>query len=879
MPSVTSQLDLAFRFSRYAARVARRDPALVARVAATPQQRVDLAAWRRALNDATPDDIDHRLRTLRREMMLRTLVCDISFNADFRTLVDDLTEFADLSVVTALRVHALALTGEGQSNHGFSVVAMGKMGGGELNVSSDIDIVYLCDEPDGDAMDRLQRLATAIGRTLDREIDGEFVFRVDTRLRPYGTAGPIVPTLDFLESYFVAQGRMWERIAWLRSRVCASTRSETSDALSQLVAPFVYRRYLDFDAISGMRELHAQLRAEKTDPRNIKLGRGGIRELEFGVQLRQLLRGGRDARVRNRNTLDALDALAAAAYLDRDEATQLQSHYVALRRIEHMLQYRDDLQTQTLPSEHNELGALAEALGERDIDSFEKRLSIIRAEVAAFFDRTLGNDGVSASTSSQATLSSTDDATFAHFRDAERVRNFFEASINGGKAKSIPAVSRERLVSLAAAALALAKDTPLADEAATRSIDLLLALASRSSYLALMTERPRVLRRVVDLAATSDWAVRYLTTHPLLLDELIDARSLSDAPDYEGWRRELARLIAAQAGDTEAAMDALRHFQQTETFRLLLKDIAGQFTVETLSDHLSALADVCVDVTLRHLLAASQLPMQATLAVIAYGKWGSKELGYSSDLDLIFLIPNEAAEFRDQLTRVAQKLQSWLTTLTSAGRAYEIDVRLRPDGVSGLLLSTVDAFATYQREKAWTWEHQAITRARFAAGNRELGRAFERIREEIIALPRDWQRLRSEVLAMRERIAKEHPNRERDTMFDLKHDRGGLVDMEFAVQALVLRYGQSQPSLRPDHGNIALAQRAGALGLLGDEGIEIADRAANAYRELRKQQHAVRLRGAEKARVPRDDVTAVSDAVARFYERVFETVDNTIMNL
>ncbi|MGL5003361.1 MAG: bifunctional [glutamate--ammonia ligase]-adenylyl-L-tyrosine phosphorylase/[glutamate--ammonia-ligase] adenylyltransferase, partial [Casimicrobium sp.] len=323
--------------------------------------------------------------------MLRTLVRDIAFNADFRELVDDLTEFADLCVASSLRVHSRALFGSDceHAPHAFSVVAMGKMGGHELNVSSDIDIVFICDEPGADAMDRLNRLAANVARTLDREIDGEFVFRVDTRLRPYGNAGPVAPTLDFLESYFVAQGRMWERLAWLRARVCAGSLAKSLD---QLVTPFVFRRYLDFDAIAGMRDLHTQLRAEKTDQRNIKLGRGGIRELEFGVQLRQLLRGGRDARVRSKNTLDALTALVDGGYLGSEDAARLRAHYEFLRRVEHMLQYRDDLQTQTLPSDEASLAALAEVLGETSVGAFEKNLATVREDVANFFDATLGSD-------------------------------------------------------------------------------------------------------------------------------------------------------------------------------------------------------------------------------------------------------------------------------------------------------------------------------------------------------------------------------------------------------------------------------------------------------------------------------------------------------
>jgi [glutamine synthetase] adenylyltransferase / [glutamine synthetase]-adenylyl-L-tyrosine phosphorylase len=872
---VTVELDLAFRYSRYAARLARRDPALIERVRGNTILRPNFNVWREQLADATIDSVDAELRALRREMMLRTLLRDIVHSADFRELVSDLTDFADLAVAATVNAHApSAVVGCRQIDalpstlpFGFSVVAMGKMGGNELNASSDIDIVYVCDDPEPEAMECLLRLAQATSRTLDREIDGDFVFRVDTRLRPYGNAGPAVATLDFLEHYFVSQGRMWERIAWLRSRVCAGT---LGSAVNALVTPFVFRRYLDFDAVSGMRELHAQLRAEKNNPRNVKLGRGGIRELEFAVQLRQMLRGGRDARVRSRNTLDALAALAGIGDLSRANAEQLDRHYRFLRRVEHMLQYRDDLQTQTLPIDPVECGALAEAMGFASVDALETAISQTRDEVAAFFDRTLG--GLDTNNNAAQTAMSADepaDRKYARFADPARIAQFVEATLNGGRMRTLPAVSRERLARLIDHALVFASESAAPDEAATRTLDLLTAIASRSSYLALMTERPNVLKRVADLAVASEWAVRYLATHPLLLDELIDARSLADEVNYDAWRKELTRMLEAAGEDTEHGMDTLRHFQQAETFRLLLKDVAGQFSVETLSDHLSALADVCVDATLRKLLAASKLPTQATLTVIAYGKWGSKELGYASDLDLIFLMPNEAVEFRDQLTRVAQRLQNWLTTLTPAGRAYEIDVRLRPDGVSGLLLSTMDAFAAYQREKAWVWEHQAITRARFAAGNRALGAAFEKIRDDIIALPRDWLKLRTEILEMRERIAKEHPNRERDTMFDLKHDRGGLVDMEFAVQALVLRYGAKHQTMRLDHGNIALAKRAGSLGLLGTDGEAIANAAADAYRELRKMQHAVRLRGAEKARAPLSEARMLSHAVTAFYERVF----------
>jgi [glutamine synthetase] adenylyltransferase / [glutamine synthetase]-adenylyl-L-tyrosine phosphorylase len=878
---MTVTIDAAIHYSRYAARVARRDPALCERVRASANARPPLDAWKTTLIDVTVESVDATLRAMRRELMLRTLIRDIAFTADFTELVSDLSRFADIALAAATRAHSMSLFGSATPPFAFSTVAMGKMGGGELNVSSDIDVVFICDEPNTDAMEDLQRLARAISRTLDRDIDDEFVFRVDTRLRPYGDAGPLVPTIDFLEHYFVEHGRMWERVAWLRSRICCGPLTK---GLSNLVSPFVYRRYLDFDAVTGMRDLHAQLRAEKNNPNNVKLGRGGIRELEFGVQLKQLVRGGRDVRVRERSTLAALLALSElsnAGSIEPKFATLLAQHYQFLRRVEHMLQYRDDLQTQTLPTSAEEMTALASVMGFSDATSFQSKLASVREDVASFFDNTLSGTPVGAAiadiaatptkdaAASKATVKGSQAQAFA---DAARIRAFADATANGTKAQTLPTTSRERLLKLIDVTLENAVNTSAPDVAAKRTLDLLAALASRSSYLALMIERPNVLRRVLDLAATSEWAVRYVAQHPLLLDELIDSRSLASAVDYTAWHGELTRALAAVGDDTERGMDALRHFQQGETFRLLLKDIAGLLSVETLSDHLSALADVVVDVTCVHLLRAASVPPTARLAVIAYGRWGGKELGYASDLDLIFLMPDEAVAHRDQLTRVAQRLQNWLTALTGAGRAYEIDVRLRPDGISGLLLSTVSSFAQYQHEKAWTWEHQAITRARFAAGDKVVGAAFESIREAVIAKQRDWGTLRSEILDMRKRVASERPNKNAATMFDLKHDSGGLVDLEFAVQALVLRHSALHPTMRLDHGNIALATRAGELGLLGDDGARIGRDAAAAYRTLRATQHKLRLQatGVEiRAQMPLTDAATLRTPISAFYDRVF----------
>ena len=870
----THSIAHAFTYSRLAQSVTRRDPELVARVRASPDARFDLEHWRAVLSACSVDTIDGELRSARRELMLRTVVRDLGLNAPFEEIVADLSSFADIAIEAATAAHSQKLFSSAEPPFGFSTVAMGKLGACELNASSDIDIVFVCDGPTSDAMDDLNRLARDITRTLAREISGEFVFRVDTRLRPYGDAGPMVPTIDFIEQYFVAQGRMWERLAWLKARV--STGSLGSE-LAALTTPFVFRRYLDFDAVAGMRELHTQLRAEKNDGNNIKLGRGGIRELEFGVQLRQLVRGGRDVSLRSKPTIPALRALAAAGKIGADQADHLAQLYRWLRRLEHVLQYRDDQQTQTLPRDAGEYALLAEVLGYADTDALTLVLMQTRDEVAQFFDGTLtGTFGVSDATAAQISTHAPPPnrsplipqaTTLKHlgFTDEEATATYLRSTLDSARVRALPAASSTRMTQLVQAAISRAAKTTTPDAAFKRTLDLLLAVASRSSYLALMIERPQVLDRVVDLAAASDWALRYVTMHPLLLDELMDGRTLSSPIDYGQWRSDLAARFAEAGSDAERAIDAIRHFQQGETFRLLLKDIAGLLPLETLSDHLSALADAVVEVTLAHLLKTANLPGNATLAVIAYGRWGGKELGYASDLDLIFLMPDDAVDQRDQLTRVAQRLQNWLITLTAAGRAYDIDVRLRPDGIAGLLLSTVSAFAEYQREKAWTWEHQALTRARYAAGDVDTGTAFEKIRETIIAKPSHWPALKDEIVRMRAKVSEGHPNRKHVEQFDIKHDAGGLVDLEFAVQALVLRYGATQPTMRANHGNIALAIRAGELGLVARE---VGATAASAYRTLRSRQHALRLQGAERAVVPIFQLVSEREAIAAFFEAV-----------
>ncbi len=440
----------------------------------------------------------------------------------------------------------------------------------------------------------------------------------------------------------------------------------------------------------------------------------------------------------------------------------------------------------------------------------------------------------------------------------------------GGRYLQLPSLSRQRFDLLLPQLLAAAVHVPVpgADPQTVfgRLLALLEAVSRRSAYLALLIEHPPLLPRLTQLMGASAWAAEQLTGHPILLDELLDPRVLLAEPDWSVWRAEIARLLAQTAGDPESAMDALRHFQHAHSFRLLAQDLAGTLTVERLADHLSALADTLLAATLAEVWkqvegAAAAAPQ---FAIVGYGKLGGKELGYASDLDLVFLYTGDDEQAPVRYARLARRLITWLTSTTPAGPLYDVDMRLRPDGDSGLLVSPFSAFCRYQREKAWTWEHQALTRARFVAGDAGIGTAFEAEREAIVRLPRDLDRLRTDVVDMRRKMLAGHPNP--TPRFDLKHDPGGMVDVEFAVQYLVLAHARDHAPLTRNAGNIALLALAGELGLAEPA---LAGAAADAYRDYRRLQHQIRLTGAQHARVDPQTQAERRAAVTALWRHVF----------
>jgi len=844
------------------------------------------------------------MRRVRNLVIALLIERDLSGRADLDEVLRTITEFAEFAV----RGHLAALSEEMTQAHGVPigresgepqemiVLGMGKLGGGELNVSSDIDLIFLYPE-DGEtsvtASEQRQlsnheffvRLGRKLIGALSEITEDGFTFRVDMALRPNGASGPLVASFGMLEEYLIVQGREWERYAWVKARALTGRPVDIA-ALEQIVRPFVYRRYLDFSAIEALRNMHAQIRAEvvRQETRhpersnNIKLGRGGIREIEFLAQVFQLIRGGRDASLRDRSTRNTLRILAEKRLLPAEEVEQLQRAYAFLRNVEHRLQYLDDAQTHTFPANPDDCLTVAKMMGHDNLDTLLTELNAHRKIVAAKFDAIFSEKQEmpeNEPSGKQAELTDVDSRESIEarlqslgFNDPFFVAQRLVLTWQSPKLQSLPETSRSKLLKLMNSALPIIADMAQ-DKTATlgRLLDFFEAIARRAAYLALLTEYPHTLGRIVRMMSASDWAAKYLTRHPILLDELLDDNTLMAAPDWPAFAEEVQRQLQATSGDTEQQMNILRDLHHAQLFRLLAQDLEGALTVERLADHLSALADILVGAAIDAAWKTLSQRHRETpkFAVIAYGKLGGKELGYASDLDVIFLYDDDDQEAPLLYAKLAQRFIAWMTSHTTAGVLFDIDIALRPDGASGLLVSPVPAFEKYQKESAWIWEHQALTRARFCAGDKQIGTRFESIRIDVLKQQRDPQKLRDEVLAMRRRLRDAHPNR--SPLFDLKHDKGGMIDIEFIVQYLVLRYAAQYPQLTADIGNIALLRLCGELELIAKP---LAEEVAAAYRSFRKLQHQFRLQGHDRARVEPERVKRESAMVQQLWDAVFD---------
>lgn len=895
-------LRATLRFSQFAQRALAARPALADEI-----DTADLAGWDRLAMDrflaaqrfADGDGLARTLRALRERVLLRLAVRDLAGIASLEEVHITMSELADLALQTAHRYWSETLereigvpTASNGARQSLVVVGMGKLGGRELNVSSDIDLIFLYPE-EGEtrgarAMSNeafFARLGQRIISTLnDRTADG-FVFRVDMRLRPWGDGGPLATSFGAFENYLVIHGREWERYAWIKARVITGDPAHATE-LHSLVRPFVYRRYLDYGAIGSLRDLHAQIRSEvarRDFAEHVKLGPGGIREIEFIVQAIQLIHAGRDAQLQMPPTIPVLRLLVVRGLVDPNVARELATAYAFLRRLEHRLQYAEDEQTHLVPSDPTARALIAESMGYPEIASFDRALNAHRDNVSRHFAAVFNRADAPAEAGSNASRRETWAAVWAGSLEDERaVAALAEAGMadpaeayrqlralaTSSRYRGLPAASQARLDQLAPRLIEAAVATPVPDAALGRLLRLLEAVAGRSSYLALLVERGDALARTAQIAGASSWGANFLTRHPVVLEELLDPRLYTRAPSAAAFAAELRETIAPHDDAIDRQMDLMRELHHAQIFRLLVQDLDGRLPLETLADHLSALADAVIAVTIEacwRQLSRRHRDVPA-FGVIAYGKLGGKELGYASDLDLAFVYDDDDDDpaAPENYARLGQRIVSWLSSHSGAGRLFETDLRLRPNGEAGLLAISIEAFRKYQDESAWVWEHQALTRARFCAGDASIGRAFEDERVTVLRKQRDPATIAKEVVDMREKLFQGHPNR--SGLFDVKHGRGGMIDIEFAVQYLVLVHAAAHAELVANLGNIALLGIAAQLDLIPSA---IAEPARTAYREFRRIQHRLRLNEAEFARVPHEEVATHTAAARALWETVF----------
>lgn len=895
----TASPEFSSQHSRFAQRIRRRYAGELALLPSglptLPALQTAFAALRQAGND-----VPAALRITRQLVVERLLTLDCEQQASLHDVTRAMTDLAEFALDTACcdvlqtldAAHGMPLTAEG-TRALFWIVGMGKLGARELNVSSDIDLIYVFDqdgETAGNAEGRYKisnheyfaKAVRAIYSMLGDTSDHGFVFRVDLALRPNGNSGPPAVSLGALEEYFHVQGREWERFAWLKSRIVApkSIKSDGSGmALRSLVIPFVFRRYLDYNVFDSLRVLHRQIREhaarrsaghpERTN--DVKLSRGGIREIEFTVQLLQVVRGGQFPELRTRPTLDALLRLVRAGLMPEATAKALAQAYEFLRCVEHRIQYLDDQQTHVLPTRDDDLDWIAQSMGFADTGAFLSQLDAHREVVAQEFDILLGGPENKSCKGCNGSSAPDLDSQMAQWPPQFRER--VAAWRDHPRVLALREESRTRLMRLVSRTADWLLEGRVSDEAASRLIDWMEPLLRRESYLAMLLERPAVHERLLRLLGAARWPARYLLMHPGVIDELSSRTMMDERFDPAAFENELTlrrqALQAAGDDDEESLLNLLRRAHHAEVFRTLARDIEGVLTVELVADDLSALADSVLRIATDWCwdLLKKKHRAQHQFAIIGYGKLGGRELGYGSDLDIVFVYEDEDDAAPEVYASLVRKLINWLTVKTGEGDLYEIDTALRPNGNSGLLITTFEAYANYQQQRgsntAWTWEHQAMTRARFVLGNPSLKERFDAVRQAVICSPRDVDALRQEIVAMREKVRSAHPVPA--DRFDVKHSPGGMVDVEFVTQFLVLSEAATHPALIVNIGNISLLRSAESAGLLP---ASLGQAAADAYRELRRVQHRARL-NEEPTQVDPQSMEKERAAVLKLWTTVF----------
>jgi len=922
-PEFLGALKRVFIFSDFVAGFCTREPEILANLIESNdiRQRYSSDSYNKKLRKVLAgikedSTLEYTLRRFRTREMVRIAWRDLAGLADLSETMSDLSYFADACIDQALSIlYDLQCakydipSGTGGLQQQLAVIGLGKLGGQELNFSSDVDLIFAYPEAgetkgskpisNDEFFLRLCRwLIKIIGKTTS---DG-FVFRVDTRLRPFGENGPLCMSFDAMERYYQREGREWERYAWIKARVVAGDK-EAGGHLLERLNPFIYRRYLDFGAFESLRDMKEKISLEvkrKGMKENIKLGPGGIREIEFFGQIFQLIRGGVVPALRERRIEKVLIILAREKYFPQKVCDELLEAYEFLRKTENRLQESHDQQTHQIPSDPLDKDRLAASMGFDSYKSFKKHLDRHRENVHTHFAALLetkdfeeqNEKTVREFSSIWHNLAETEHGnkilTDAGYDKPDDVIHLLNHLRNNTETRALSIEGRNRLDKLIPRALKEIGVTEHPDITLNRIIDLIKAIERRTCYLALLLENPSALTHLIKLSSASPLITSLLARHPVLLDELLDPRTLYVPPEKDELDTELRKKLGQiNSDELEYQIEQLCIFKQVNTLRVASADVTGSLPLMRVSDHLSYIAETVlnevVNLAWNHLVEKHGTPVclldgkkcDRGFAVVAYGKLGGIELGYASDLDLVFLHAGADGHTRGNLkpidnsqffARLGQRVVHILTAHTRVGILYEADMRLRPSGSSGLLVSQVEAFKEYQLKEAWTWEHQALIRARAVCGDDHLIERFEKTRKEVLARTRNKAKLQKQVLEMRERMRREL-SRPEPGIFNLKQGRGGIVDIEFLVQYLVLLNSHKYPELLTWTDNVRLIQTLAETKVIDEYTAYLL---RHAYLIFRAAAHKLSLQE-KPARVPEDKFQKLQEKTGKIWKAFMES--------
>ncbi|MGS4678247.1 bifunctional [glutamate--ammonia ligase]-adenylyl-L-tyrosine phosphorylase/[glutamate--ammonia-ligase] adenylyltransferase [Enterobacter soli] len=890
--SLSEQAKSVLTFSDFVQESVTANPDWLAELESSPPQADEwqqYAGWLQTALSGVADEatLMRELRLFRRRVMVRIAWAQALELVSEESTLQQLSELAQTLIVAArdwLYDACCKEWGTPCSEEGVPqpllILGMGKLGGGELNFSSDIDLIFAWPEKgttrggrrELDNAQFFTRLGQRLIKALDQPTQDGFVYRVDMRLRPFGDSGPLVLSFAALEDYYQEQGRDWERYAMVKARIMGDNGDVYANELRAMLRPFVFRRYIDFSVIQSLRNMKGMIAREvrrRGLKDNIKLGAGGIREIEFIVQVFQLIRGGREPSLQSRSLLPTLTAIEQLHLLPEGDASTLHDAYLFLRRLENLLQSINDEQTQTLPGDDLNRARLAWGMRVDDWTALTEKLEAHMAGVRRIFNDLIGDDE---SESQDDTLSEhwrelwqdalqEDDTTpvLAHLSDDDRHRVVvliadFRGELNK---RAIGPRGRQVLDHLMPHLLSDVCSRADAPVPLSRMMPLLSGIITRTTYLELLSEFPGALKHLITLCAASPMVANKLARYPLLLDELLDPNTLYQPTATDAYRDELRQyLLRVPEEDEEQQLEALRQFKQAQMLRVAAADIAGTLPVMKVSDHLTWLAEAIIDAVVQQawmqMVARYGQPKHLAdregrgFAVVGYGKLGGWELGYSSDLDLIFLHDcpvdvmtdgEREIDGRQFYLRLAQRIMHLFSTRTSSGILYEVDARLRPSGAAGMLVTSTESFADYQQNEAWTWEHQALVRARVVYGDPQLKTQFDTIRRDVMTKTRDGATLQTEVREMREKMRAHLGNKHRDR-FDIKADEGGITDIEFITQYLVLRHAHEKPKLIRWSDNVRILELLAQNDIMDEQEAQALTRA---YTTLRDELHHLAL--------------------------------------